>query len=477
MKRKYKSDVKVSKAPVATDQHGQKYDLLDCIGEGGQGKVHRTNHQGVLVKLRDRLSDEKRHQWVGDIQDVMRFPLEGLHVARPLALITEPCAGYVMELMDGLEPLVDLMQVTQDSLVGEKGIQGYIDTGGLRRRFRLLARLARTLADLHGRGLVYGDLSPANVFISRSVEHAEVWLIDADNITWRSRQGMQPVYTPDYGAPELMRGESGVDTLTESWSFAVMAYQLLTTNHPLKGDLVNDGEPELEDVALRGELPWVGHEEDCSNEVSTGITQDLVVSRVLRDMFDRCFNRGLNEPGARPSLAEWAEAFEQATGHCDQCEACGSSYFYNTRYKCPFCDHHQENTRSVLLRSYRYIPPEVFVEQGVEIPEDRTQELCWGKPDRALVLRVTDQDSAQPLLSTIQDDLKEKALCEVQLKEDGLWFAPGLKQEVILRKESEERPHPINRRQRLKADSRRGDRFELHLGPLEGEHDVWRFMW
>jgi serine/threonine protein kinase len=125
---------------------------------------------------------------------------------------------------------------------------------------KIISRLARVLADLHGRGLAYGDLSPANVFVSQSLEYAEVWLIDADNVASQSRDGQQGVFTPDYGAPEILRGESGINTLTDSWSFAVIAYRFLTLVHiRLKVIVVLDGDPEREDTALRGELPWVDH--------------------------------------------------------------------------------------------------------------------------------------------------------------------------------------------------------------------------
>jgi hypothetical protein len=82
----------------------------------------------------------------------MRQPLEGLPIAHPLALITQPQPGYVMELMDGLAPMTELMQVATDALMSDDGLSGYVKTGGLLRRLKMLARLARVLAELHGRG-------------------------------------------------------------------------------------------------------------------------------------------------------------------------------------------------------------------------------------------------------------------------------------------------------------------------------------
>ena len=194
--------------------------------------------------------------------------------------------------------------------MSDDGLSGYVKTGGLLRRLKILARLARVLAELHGRGLAYGDLSPANVFASQSLEYAEVWLIDADNVASQSRDGQQGVFTPDYGAPEILRGESGINTLTDSWSFAVMAYRILTLVHPLKGDVVLEGEPEREEATLRGELPWVDHPTDRSNALSIGLPREITLNAPLRALFERCFNAGLNSPGERPSLSEWADAFE-----------------------------------------------------------------------------------------------------------------------------------------------------------------------
>ena len=372
--------------PTVTDQHGKSYELTGKIGAGGQGVVWTTNYPNVLVKIA-RLNPnmaENRISWAGNIRALMRQPLENLAIAHPLALITQPQPGYVMELMDGLGPMTEQIQQATDALMSGDGLSGYVKTGGLLRRFKMLARLARVLAELHGRGLAYGDLSPANVFVSQSLEYAEVWLIDADNITSQSCDSQQAVFTPDYGAPEILRNESGVSTLTDSWSFAVIAYHVLTLSHPLKGDAVLDEAPEREEAALRGELPWVDHPDDNSNALSSGLPREITLSAPLRQLFERCFNAGLNSPEDRPGMSEWADAFAAATGHCVQCESCGSTFFYTSKHICPFCDHGQDKSRTVLLQEYRYLPPALLREGLAEdVPESLIKKECWtrtGKP-------------------------------------------------------------------------------------------------
>ena len=459
------------------DQHGQSYELTGRIGEGGQGIVCTTNYPNVLVKVSRATTEEKRNSWTSKIRALMRQPLEGLPIAHPQALITQPQPGYVMELMDGLVPMTELMQVATDALMSDEGLSGYVKTGGLLRRLKMLARLARVLADLHGRGLAYGDLSPANVFVSQSLEYAEVWLIDADNVASQSHDGQQGVFTPDYGAPEILRGESGIHTLTDSWSFAVMAYRILTLVHPLKGDVVLEGEPEREEAALRGELPWVDHPVDRSNALSIGLPREITLNAPLRALFERCFNAGLNNPGERPSLNEWADAFEAATGHCDQCESCGSTFFYTSKHICPFCDHAQDTNRTILLQEYRYMPPDLLREGLPEdVPESLIRKECWTRTGKAMVLSMSPAElKTLPLGTSLYADARP--LCTVELAKDGLWIEPSAGTQVSLQRASDDKVVRVVRRQRLKSDSRSGVSFWLHLGAVEEEHVVWRFNW
>lgn len=459
------------------DQHGQSYELTGRIGEGGQGIVCTTNYPNVLVKVARATTEEKRNSWTNKICALMRQPLEGLPIAHPQALITQPQPGYVMELMDGLVPMTELMQVATDALMSDEGLSGYVNTGGLLRRLKMLARLARVLAELHGRGLAYGDLSPANVFVSQSLEYAEVWLIDADNVASQSHDGQQGVFTPDYGAPEILRGESGINTLTDSWSFAVMAYRILTLVHPLKGDVVLEGEPEREEAALRGELPWVDHPVDRSNVLSIGLPREITLNAPLRALFERCFNAGLNNPGERPSLNEWADAFEAATGHCDQCESCGSTFFYTSKHICPFCDHAQDTNRTILLQEYRYMPPDLLREGLPEdVPESLIRKECWTRTGKAMVLRMSPAElKTLPLGASLYANARP--LCTVELAKDGLWIEPSAGTQVSLQRASDDKVVAVVRRQRLKSDSRSGVSFWLHLGAVKEEHVVWRFNW
>jgi serine/threonine protein kinase len=375
-----------------------------------------------------------------------------------------------MELMDGLVPLEQLLTQAQQAFLDGEGLSGYLASGGLRRRLRLLARLARVMARLHGLGIAHGDLSPKNVFVSESHEHAEVWLIDCDNLTYAVRDSSLQLYTPDYGAPELLCGERGISTYTDIWSFAVMAFQLLTVLHPFKsGDLV-DQDSEREEPALRGELPWVDHPEDESNRASLGIPRELVCTPVLRDLFDRCFRIGVLDAGERPLMAEWAEAFEAAVAVqvlCDtEHDGCGSTFLWNRDLCCPFCDMAQPAGSVLrLVHSVFAAPDEVG-----DLVDSKNRQIVTGHfqtvASEPVALR-----SAPPGTACYADG---ELVLSLQIVADDLVIQVEHGRQVYLSLAGSTKLLPLRGRVPL---PRRGLGMVLHFGSDDQTHDVWRFKW
>lgn len=325
----------MNKRPLesVSDTNRHEYRLERELGKGGQGAVYAVKGMDMAVKLLPSSSRELRERIRQNIARVRRLPLSDLHLARPVQMLAEPHVGYVMELMTGMQPISAISEVPREHLSDLS--RWYLSTGGLRRRLRACAKLAVLLSELHGRGCSYGDLSPSNVYISESTEDSEVWLIDCDNIY----QGVSPraVYTPGFAAPELLRAKYGTDSFTDAWSLAVLIFQTLAATHPLLGDYVEEGEPELEEKALRGELPWIDHPDDDTNRSSNGVPRDLVMSTSLRDLAHRCFALSAQDRLKRPGASAWAEKLHEAADQTVLCPACNSTYFFN-RTRCPWCD-------------------------------------------------------------------------------------------------------------------------------------------
>lgn len=446
------------------DQYGTPYVLTDKIGDGGQGTVCTTDRPNVLVKVIREPDPRARKDWIDRLNRVLNLELDGLPIARPLALIEKPVPGYVMELMDGLEPLQKSLETSHAALTGGEGLTGYVATGGLGRRLALLRELARTLAGLHARGLAYGDLSPANVFVSQSVGHHQLWLIDCDNLCISERAGHGHLHTPGYGAPEVVRGECGVNSLSDAWSFAVLAFELLTHAHPFRGMLVEDGEPDEEIRAGRGELPWVLHPEAGDNALADPRLCDAALTPSLHRLFAACFAAGRDEPAARPSPAVWADALDAAAAQTLVCTHCASSFHWNEARRCPFCDH--EQTLALRLVHAWYCPE--------EFPDD--PYLDTGD---ALVLGRDESVTLHLAPVGTRDYREAPAICKLRLAADGLHLQPlGSGGTALVRPEDGWRVE-ITSDKRLGSDRRRAMALALHLTHADAPtlRPVWRLTW
>ncbi len=323
----------INSPDAVVDVDGVHYPLDRLLGQGGQGAVYAVRGKDLAVKLLGVRQPSARERVRENIARLRRLPLQRLKVARPLRALAEPFVGYVMELMTGMVPLKTLVNVPRD-LEGDFS-SWYLKTGSLKRRLRLLARTAELFRDLHAAGLTYGDASPGNIFMSETQESNEVWLIDCDNVY----QGVSPraVYTPGYAAPELFRGHPGADSLTDAWSLATIVFETLCVTHPFIGELVHNSEPENEEKAFRGELPWIGDTNDNSNAPIHGLPMEMVLTPPLQSYAGRCFADSRLERQNRPSAGAWADSLHQAADQTLVCPACNSSYYF-TCAKCPWCD-------------------------------------------------------------------------------------------------------------------------------------------
>lgn len=324
---------------LVRDVEGYVYPLGAQIGRGGQGVVHESVHGWMAVKrflpTARRSSVDLQHR----IAAVRRLPLENLAIARPLAVLAPPDSGYVMRLLTGMEPVRRLIRPsTHETSVRE----WYRDSGGLRRRLRLLARLAAVFAELHALGLTYGDPSPSNLLVSAEIAANEVRLIDADNVRVAAPSSGSSIYTPGYGAPEVVQGRSGNSFASDVWAFAVVAFEVLALHHPFIGADVEEGEPDREEAANRGELPWIDDVDEAGNRAAptSGLPRKVVLSPALRRLFQQCFGPGRLTPEARPSAADFATALLSAarmTLGCSACTGSVSATYYVTFQECPWC--------------------------------------------------------------------------------------------------------------------------------------------
>lgn len=196
---------------------GWRVDAL--IGRGGSGEVYRVHRADGL---HDQPAALKLLRSSGDPDEQARFAAE----RRLLARLKHPA---IVRLIDGGRTR-GLLYAVMDYVDGQP-LDRHAQGLPLETCVDLLARVAEAVAHAHAHLVVHRDLKPANVLVEPS---DEVKLLDfgiarvmapGDTDTLDATQALR--LTPDWCAPEQLRGES-VGPAADVYALGVMLHQLLT---------------------------------------------------------------------------------------------------------------------------------------------------------------------------------------------------------------------------------------------------------
>lgn len=220
------------------------YRILERIGEGGFGEVFRAEHEvlGSIVAIkvpRDGTGlTALRHE--GVVQASLKH--DNIVATRELSISYDP-PFIVMDYIDG------------DSLAELLRREGPLSW---RRASRVLLEVAYALDHAHQRGVVHGDVKPANILVEPGRE-GRVLLTDfglgrvfegpqgnlqISRSLELATSGAEVQGTIRYLAPELLRGETA-DERADVYSFGVLLFETLTGGLPEGREVPSDLAPKV----------------------------------------------------------------------------------------------------------------------------------------------------------------------------------------------------------------------------------------
>jgi tRNA A-37 threonylcarbamoyl transferase component Bud32 len=225
---------------------GDRYRLLQRIGEGGMGAVYRAEH----TLMKKTVACKLLHGELGHVEEaVRRFEREAQSASRlshpNIIAVTDfgrTGSGELyltMEYVPGL-PLAEVMDRARES-------------GGrlsLPRALGIVRQMLSALAHAHSQGVVHRDLKPANVMLTRAPDgqgedHVKILDFGIAKMSQELAEGEQPLTqaamvfgTPSYMSPEQATAQE-VDARADIYACGVILYELVCGRKPfVASDLV-----------------------------------------------------------------------------------------------------------------------------------------------------------------------------------------------------------------------------------------------
>ncbi|HZI65285.1 MAG TPA: protein kinase [Thermoanaerobaculia bacterium] len=222
------------------------YSILDRIGSGGMGEVHRAHDDRLGREVAVKALPE---EFSRDPDRVLRFERE----ARMLAALNHPAVAaiYGLEEADGQKFIV--MELVRGETLSEKLSKGPLPLG---EALGIAGQIAEGLEAAHEHGIIHRDLKPANIKVTPEgrVKVLDLGLAKAFDTKESGpesdpslsptvvMEGTQPgviLGTAEFMSPEQARGKA-IDKRTDIWAFGCILYELLTGRRAFTGETVTD---------------------------------------------------------------------------------------------------------------------------------------------------------------------------------------------------------------------------------------------
>lgn len=352
--------------------NGKEYTLGTRLGGGLEGSIFNVEgfpKHVIKVINDDRMTkiqrdDTYKHlKWLYNLGSRNKSISQVLTV--PKALLDDQL-GYIMLKANEHDNLKKFLEVPEDMSLFDNW---YKKEFTLKKRYQIIVNLFNALRELHLAGLVFTDLSPNNVMVHKTQN--QIVFIDTDNTRNRMDSYLGVLGTPGYMAPEVYRKpdlnlakKCGIDPKAFSncgritpesdiFAAAVIAFQLLTLQHPFVGDEVEEGEPELEEQALAIKTDYILKEGTTNYSTMNLVPQiDKLTTPRIRELFYKTFVEGKDSPSFRSTDEDFLEAFQNALDLIIECPSCGYSRLYSFEESniCMNCE--KEFDKKVVLVMY-----------------------------------------------------------------------------------------------------------------------------
>ena len=332
---------------------GGELEVIQKLGEGGQGVVYKVNYNGKPLALKWYFGNKLNNadKFYRNIQNNIKQGTPTGAFLWPLEITEyfEGSFGYLMELRPPEYKDFSLFLLAK---VHFANIEALINTA---------LCITNGFRELHNRGYSYQDLNDGNFFVNPKT--GDVLICDNDNVApYGENLGIAGKCR--YMAPEVVMGQKRPDSRTDRFSLAVVLYMLLFLNHPLEGKrtMCPCLTEELERKFYGSDPVFVWDPANDANRPVRGVhTNEIklwpLYPAFVRKTFEKAFSHEVmvgNDTTHRVIEKEWQEVFTTLRDLTIKC-SCGSETFIDPsqqRCRCINCGKSIERPPILKVKKY-----------------------------------------------------------------------------------------------------------------------------
>lgn len=253
-----------------------RYELLEILGQGGHGVVHRARELSTGIEVAIKFLHDT-------VAADPNYTIRMLREAQAMAALSGTSAVRVHEFRTSE---AGKLYLVMELLVGRDFDQFLYDSESrgekISPRFLLdcLDPIVDTLEAAHLRGIIHRDLKPSNVFLIEDGEQRGVRLLDfglckLKSASFALTQDGMIAGSPSYIAPEVWRGNSGaLDHRIDVYSLAAIMFRALTGRVPFDAPTLY----EKYQLVMNAERPSLhAHRPDLLPSVDEWVRQALAI--------------------------------------------------------------------------------------------------------------------------------------------------------------------------------------------------------
>ncbi len=213
-------------AETASGLIGGRYRVLGNLGKGAMGLVFMA-HDPVLDR---KVAIKQMTAEIADNEELrQRFYVE----ARAAARLNHPNIITIHELQESGGEIFMIMELLEGTSIAAL-VQAKAVPLPLEATLDVMAQVCDGLDYAHQRAIVHRDIKPANLFLTPSgtVKILDFGIARLGSLHMTATGAL--IGTPDYMAPEQIRGDE-IDRRTDLWAVGAVLYQLLSGSKPFEG--------------------------------------------------------------------------------------------------------------------------------------------------------------------------------------------------------------------------------------------------